>query len=117
MGEEKPLSIDDVINACSRAKLSNNTLSFDSYGTSEVRFDTINFLDSKGYTLEDGEKIINSLKKEDLDKGPVDNKDPTRQKHKLWIFKKYYEGLKLYIKLLVYKNGRCVAVVSLHDDR
>ena len=97
MGEEKPLTIDDVIYACSRAKLSDQTLSFDSYGSNEIRFDTINFLDSNGYTLEDAEKIINSLKKEELDKGPVDNNDVTRQKHKLWIFKKNYEGLKLYI--------------------
>lgn len=108
------LTIDDVIMVCSCAKLEDETLSFDSYGSDQPRYSTSMFLEKHGLLWKDAEEIINNLKKEELVSGPIDNYIKDRNR-KLWIFIKSYKELKLYIKLLIYNKRRCVAVVSLHD--
>lgn len=108
------LTIDDVIRICSCVKLEDKTLTFDSYGSDQPRYLTSDFLDLHGLIWEDAEQIINSLEKTDLLKGPIDHYIGER-KRKLWIFLKDFQGMKLYIKLLIYNKRRCVAVVSLHD--
>lgn len=114
MSDEKPISIDQVILACSNAKLSDGTLMFNSFGSEQVRLSTQEFLDNNGLTLEDAEAIIHSLTINDFIKGPVDNYIKER-KIPLWIFKKKYNQFDLYIKLLVFNKRRCVAVISLHN--
>lgn len=72
MIEDETLSIKEVVSVCSSAKLANGTLCFHSYGSNITRNKTQEFLDANGLTLEDGEQIINSLKVEDLYKGPIE---------------------------------------------
>ena len=111
---EDDLTINEVIIVCSKVKLSNGTLSFDSYGSNEFRRSTTEFLQKHQLLHIDAERMINALNEKDLYKGPIEHYNKER-KHRLWIFKKKYKSLKVYIKLMVYKKGRCVAVISLHD--
>ena len=61
--------------------------------------------------------IIKSISADDYIKGPIpDNKENWRRKKPVWIFKKTYEGLKLYIKLKIFINNKHVYVVSMHED-
>ena len=112
--EDDTLTIDDVVQICSNVHLEDHTLSFDAYGTNDVRESTLDFMYRHGMDVLDCERIINNLKKEELVKGPVDNYLDA-SKPKLWIFLKKYLGLKLYVKLMIYNKRRRVAVVSLHD--
>ena len=108
------LTIYNVIQVCSKARLEDGTLCFDAYGTNDIRGKTLLFLESKGILIEEAEKIINSLTINDFVEGPVDNYIAER-KHKLWIFIKKYKSIKIYIKLLIYNKRRNVAVISMHD--
>ncbi len=112
--DDETLTIDEVIKICSKSHLSDGSLCFDAYGTSDIRGKTLMFLSSKGILIEEAEHIINNLKADNLIEGPVNNYIESRI-HKLWIFLKKYKGMKLYIKLLIYNKRRSVAVISLHD--
>ena len=63
------LTLEEVIKICSRVSLRDNSLTFESFGTGEIRMDTLDFLYSNGLLLEDAEKIINGLTKEDFLEG------------------------------------------------
>ena len=108
------LTIDQVIQICSNAHLSDGTLCFDAYGTNDIRGKTFLFLARKGILIEEAERIINALTINDFVEGPVDNYIAERT-HKLWIFLKKYKNMKIYIKLLIYNKRRNVAVISMHD--
>ena len=111
------LTLDDVINICSRVSLDNGSLTFESFGTGEIRIDTLDFLYRHGLLLEDAQEIINDLKREDYFRGPTDHYDENKRNHKLWEFKKEAFGLRLYIKIIPFNKNRYIAVVSLHEDR
>lgn len=107
----------DVVKICSRAKLKDGSMTFDSFGSDEVRVDTMEFLYSIGKTLEDAEEVVNGITVNDYHKGPLDHYDKNKNKHQLWIFKKQSFGLMLYIKIIPYNKNRYIAVVSFHEDR
>ena len=107
----------DVVKICSRAKLKDGSMTFDSFGSNEVRIDTMEFLYSIGKTLEDAEGVVNSIAVDDYYEGPLDHYDNNRNKHQLWVFKKQGFGLMLYIKIIPFNKNRYVAVVSFHEDR
>ena len=114
---EDDLTIDQVVKICSQASLKNQTMTFDSFGTSDVRYDTMDFLYAKALTLEDAENVVNQIKVEDYFEGPIENYDEERRKRKLWIFKKRALDMLLYIKIILFNKNRCIAVISFHEDR
>ena len=107
------LTINDVIKLCSRVKLKDGTLIFDSYGSSDTRSGTQLFLDSNELLLEDAEQIINNLKLRDFVKGPLPNDKPDRPP--IWVFKANHKLIYIYIKLMVFHKRRKIAVISFHD--
>ena len=111
------LKLKDVIAICSRAKLADGSMSFNSFGTDDVRIDTMDFLYSIGKTLEDAEQIVNAIEEKDYVDGPCKHYDDNKKERYLWIFKKDGFGMKLYIKILPYNKNRYIAVVSFHEDR
>ena len=111
------LTVEDIVNICSRVSLSDGSLTFESYGTGEIRYDTQEFLLKHGLLLEDAEKVINELKVEDYYAGPKENYDETKRKHELWEFKKRALEMDLYIKIIPFNKNRYIAVVSFHEDR
>ena len=111
------LDLKDVVALCSRAKLADRSMTFDSFGTDEVRIDTMEFLYSIGKSIEDAEKIVNEIEIGDYVAGPCRHYDSNKKERLLWIFKKDAFGLKLYIKVLPYNKNRYIAVVSFHEDR
>ncbi len=111
------LELNDVIAICSRAKLADHSMTFDSFGTDEPRIDTLEFLVRIGKEWEDAEAIVNSLTAADYVAGPVTHYDSNRKERKLWIFKKSAFGLRIYIKVLPYNKNRYIAVISFHEDR
>ena len=114
---EEELSLEDVIKICSKVRLDNGSLTFDSYGPGEVRISTTEFLYSIGKTLEDAEEVINNLKVSDYFRGPTDHHDQNKRVHKLWEFKKIAFNMIIYIKIIPYNKNRYIAVVSFHEDR
>lgn len=61
--------------------------------------------------------IVKSINANNFVKGPVpDDKQSWRRNKPVWIFKKDYQGLKLYIKLKVFITNHKVLIVSLHED-
>ena len=112
---ELELTLQEVIKICSKVRLADKTLTFDSFGSNDLRISTEAFLDKHGFDVFDGERIINELTEKDYVKGPVDNYVRER-KQKLWIFITNYRDLSVYVKLMVYNKRRCVAVISLHDN-
>ena len=112
--DNENITIEEVIEICSKARICDGTLCFDAYGTSDIRGKTLIFLYERNISLDEAEHIINTLTRNELTDGPADNYLADRI-HKIWIFLKKYKGMKLYIKLLIYGKRRKVAVISLHD--
>lgn len=73
------------------------------------------FLFESGFTKEDVEEIILSLKVRDYESGPfADNKDH-RPDGEVWVFTKEYEGFELYIKIKL-RDGQIIAeCLSAHE--
>lgn len=91
---ELELTLAEVIKICSKVRLADKTLTFDSFGSSDLRVSTEAFLDEHGFDVFDGERIINELQEKDFIKGPIDNYVRER-KQKLWIFITNYRGLSI----------------------
>lgn len=111
------LKVEEIVKICSRVSLNDGSLTFESYGTGEIRCDTQIFLLKHGLTLEDAESVINSLKVEDYYRGPLEHYDELKRKRDLWIFKKKAMNINLYIKLIPFNKNRYIAVVSFHEER
>ena len=114
---DEEITLEEVIRICSKVHLIDETLSFDSYGTNEVRIDTMEFLYNIGKTLEDAEEVINNLTVNDYFRGPTNHYYINKRVHKLWEFKKVAFNMLIYIKVLPYNKNRCIAVISFHEDR
>ena len=112
---DEDLTVDQIVHICSHASLSKGTMTFDSYGTNNVRTGTLEFLANYGYTLEDAEEVVNSITRDDYDDGPIDNYDEMKKPRKLWIFKKSALGMRLYIKIIPFNKNKCIAVISFHE--
>ena len=111
------LTLDEVVVICSRAHLADGSMTFDSYGSDDVRVVTLVFLYSNGLTLEDAEEVVNNITRNDYFRGPTDHYDQNRRVHKLWEFKKVAFNMMVYIKIIPYNKNRYIAVVSFHEDR
>ena len=61
--------------------------------------------------------LIKSIEKEDYIGGPIpDDKPSERRKKPVWIFKKSWKEMILYIKVKIFITNRKVYVLSLHED-
>lgn len=116
LNNNEDMTVERVLEACSKAKLKDGTLTFDSFHSNIPRESTQDFMYKKGLILEDLEKTINGLNKDDYYLGPIDDVNTVRS-HKLWIFKKIEYGVRLYIKIKIINKWRCVVVVSFHEDK
>ena len=114
---DEALELKEIVRICSSVSLDDGSLTFDSFGSSETRIDTLRFLTKMNKTLEDAEGVINSISETDYFRGPTDNYDPNRRKHQLWEFKKQAFGVLLYIKIIPYNKNRYIVVVSFHENR
>ena len=78
---------------------------------------TISFLDHYKLRREDVLIIIRSLDENDYIKGPIPDDKPNAKRNKpVWIFKKKWEGIILYIKIKIFITNRKTLIVSLHED-
>ena len=78
---------------------------------------TEQFIIENELSLREIAATIKSISADDYIKGPIpDDKENWRRKKPVWIFKKTYEGLTLYIKLKIFINNKHVYVVSMHED-
>lgn len=73
------------------------------------------FLLESGFTNEDVEEIILSLKVRDYESGPSSDKKDFRADGEVWVFSREYEGFELYIKVKL-RNGQPIAeCLSAHE--
>lgn len=68
-----------------------------------------------GMTLQDQKDLIQSLTLADYWQGPLTDDDLKRD-GKLWVFKKCYQGYRLYIKVRIDERRDTVFVLSCHFD-
>lgn len=111
------LTLIEVVDLCSKAKLKDKSMTFESYGTGEIRNDTQRFLFSNGLTMEDAEEVVNNITVNDYFRGPTDNYDKNKKPRQMWEFKKSAFGMLLYIKVMPFNKNRFIAVISFHEDR
>lgn len=114
---DEELTKEDVVRICSNAHLFDGSMTFESFGTGEVRVDTQEFLYEHGLMLEDAEEVVNNLTVDDYYKGPKNHYDDNRRKHQLWEFKKNAFDMVIYIKVVPFNKNRYIAVISFHEDR
>lgn len=79
------------------------------------RDNCLGFITNHGFTLEEVKTIIMSLTMSDLIKGP--EKDHNGE-GAVWVFKKEYDGMMLYIKLKLESEleKEMVKLISFHED-
>lgn len=78
---------------------------------------TISFLDENIIHEDDVLEIISQLNIANYIKGPEPDDKPSPKRNKpVWIFKRYWENIVLYIKLKIFITNRKVYIVSLHED-
>ena len=66
---------------------------------------------------EDIVKIIKSLNSEDYVKGPIPDDKPNLNRHKpVWIFKKNWQEIRLYIKIKIFITTKKIYLLSIHED-
>lgn len=73
------------------------------------------FMFGNNITQTEAKEFIRTLTEDDLDDGPVEDKNPER-KYPLWIFKKNGFTKMCYIKIKIINRGRVAIVVSFHED-
>jgi len=78
---------------------------------------TISFILQYQLKKEEVVEIIRSLNEKHYIRGPIpDNKTSERRNKPVWIFKKNWDGIILYIKIKIFITNRKVLIVSIHED-
>ncbi len=78
---------------------------------------TLSFIDKHHLEKDDVIVIIRSLNESNYIKGPLPDNKPSQSRNKpVWIFKKNWLGIIIYIKIKIFISKRKVLVVSLHED-
>ena len=101
------LTRDELIDLLSKAKDDNIQLI--------DRDKNYDFRTTHNITIDDIKGVIKGLRVEDIVKGPVPDYNANRN-HPLWIFKKLYIGMVVYIKIKVINKGKVIIVISFHED-
>ena len=75
------------------------------------------FILDNGLITTDILEIVKSLCKDDYIKGPIPDDKPSLNRNKpVWIFKKEWDDMYLYIKVKIFLSNKKVYVVSIHED-
>ena len=78
---------------------------------------TIAFMNSIFTSTVEMVNFIKTIEECDYVSGPIPDDKPSQRRNKpVWIFKKYFSGIRVYIKIKIFITNRKVYVLSLHED-
>ena len=107
----------DMALSLSEALLIINSVKDEKVEVSKTHEKTNEFRSNHSQIKNDLVNLIRSIDENDYISGPIPDDKPNENRNKpVWIFKKEWEGLKLYIKIKIFITIRKVYVLSLHED-
>ena len=111
--DEDNISLEEVISICNKIKKDRLEIREDNIGNLKTK----EFLWKYGFNESRVYDEIRNLKIEDYHAGPVEDKNP-HNKHSLWIFLKYIEGIpvQIYIKIKIINHKTKIIVYSFHEE-
>lgn len=78
---------------------------------------TVSFIFQYRLKKEEIIEIIRSLNETHYIRGPIPDDKPSERRNKpVWLFKKNWDGIILYIKIKIFITNRKVLIVSIHED-
>ena len=111
--DEDNISLEEVISICNTIKCTSIEIKDNNILNTKTQEFMVKYdLDERRIRFE-----VKKLKKEDYHSGPLEDKN-TRNKHPLWVFLKYIEGVpvKIYIKIKIINHKRKIIVYSFHEE-
>lgn len=78
---------------------------------------TIAFIETNKISKEKLVDFVKSLDESNYVMGPVPDNKPSPSRNKpVWVFKKYWDGKRVYIKIKMFITVHRVLLLSLHED-